>query len=244
MPLQRWLKRIGASRMGGRIASGLIAAYIRVVYRTSRWRYIGREHADPLDAEGRGFIVAFWHQRLLLGAVVRRETDKRVFMLISAHRDGEIIANAVSPFGVELIRGSAANPRKREKGKSGAPALAQMLAALETGEIVGFTPDGPRGPRGIAQPGVIRLAQLSGAPILPAAYSVSRGRFLDTWDRFLLAAPFSRGCFVAREPIRVARDATPEMIEEAREMLQKALTEASEEADRAVGRSPDAAGLR
>lgn len=244
MPLSPLLKRAAASSFVGAIASALIAVYIWLVFRTSRWTYIGREHGERLQQEDEGFIVAFWHQRLLLGASVRRETERRVFMLISAHRDGEIIANAVRPFGIELIRGSAANPKKKFKEKSGAPALAQMIAALKEGGVVGFTPDGPRGPRGVAQKGVIRLAQLSGAPILPAAYSASPGRFLGTWDRFLLAFPFSRGCFVAAPPIRIPRDAPPEQIEEARQMLQNALTEAAARADAEVGQSPEASGLR
>lgn len=243
MAFSRLVKRIGASRFAGSVASAFISFYIWLVFRTCRWEFIGRENSDALEREAGGFIVAFWHQRLLLGAAVRRETKKRVFMLISAHRDGEIIANGVAPFGVEFIRGSAANPKKKDKAKSGAPALAQMLAALKDGHVVGVTPDGPRGPRGVAQPGVIRLAQMSGAPILPAAYSVSGGRFLKSWDRFLLARPFSKGCFLAGEPIRIPKNATPEEIEEKRQLLQKALTEAADRADTEVGRSPEAAGL-
>lgn len=244
MPVSRLIKRLAASRLAAGIASAFITFYIWLVFHTSRGRFIGREHADRLEQNREGFIVAFWHQRLLLGASVRRETKRRVFMLISTHRDGEIIANAVKPFGIELIRGSAANPKKKFKEKSGAPALAQMIAALRQGDVVGMTPDGPRGPRGVAQPGVIRLAQLSGAPILPAAYSASPGRFLGSWDRFLLALPFSRLCFVAMAPIRVERDATPAAIEEARQMLQNALCEAAARADSEVGQSPDASGLR
>lgn len=244
MSVSRLFKRIAASTVVASIASAFITFYIWLVFSTSRWRYFGREHVDRLEEAGEGFIVAFWHQRLLLGASVRRETGRRVFMLISAHRDGEIIANAVRPFGVELIRGSSANPRKRFKDKSGAPALAQMIAALREGAVVGMTPDGPRGPRGVAQPGVIRLAQLSGAAILPAAYSARPGRFLGTWDRFLLAFPLCRGCFAVAPPIRIARDATPQAIEEARQMLQNALTDAAARADLEVGQSPDASGLR
>lgn len=244
MSVSRLMKRIGASKLAASVASAFIALYMWLVFSTSRWRFIGREHFERLEEAGEGFIVAFWHQRLLLGASVRRETGRRVFMLISAHRDGEIIANAVRPFGVELIRGSSANPKKKFKEKSGAPALARMIAALKEGAVVGMTPDGPRGPRGIAQPGVIRLAQLSGAAILPAAYSARPGRFLGTWDRFLLSFPFAQGCFAIAPPIRIARDATPEAIEETRQMLQNALTDAAARADLEVGQSPDASGLR
>ncbi len=243
MGLRTFFRRIAQSRTAGAGASFFIGLYIRIVFATSRWDFIEREHADRLVESGEGFIAAFWHQRLLMGAVIRRKTERRVFMLISNHRDGEIIADAVRPFGIEFIRGSAANPKKTHKDKGGAPALAQMIAALEEGAIVGMTPDGPRGPSRRAQAGVIRLAQLSGAPILPGAYSSSGGWRLRTWDRFLLAAPFSRGAFVGEAPIRVPSDAGPGDIEAARIALERALNSASDRADRAVGRSPDDAAI-
>lgn len=220
------------------LASLLIVLYIRLVAATSRWEIIGREHWEPLDIEGEGAIVAFWHARLLMATILRRQTDKRTFMLTSNHRDAEIIVNAARRFGVEFIRGSAANPRKADKDKKGGPALVQMLGALREGHIVGVTPDGPRGPREVAHIGAVRLAQFSGAPILPGAYSVSRGKFLGTWDRFLLPLPFSKGVFVAYPPIRAPADAGPDMLEEKRLQLERALTAAAAEADARVGRSP------
>ncbi len=230
-------KRILHSAAAGRIASGAISAYIRLVEATSRSEYIGREHPDALVASGKGFILAFWHSRLLMGATIKRETQKPVYMLISTHRDGEIVANAVKGFGIKLIRGSAANPKKPEKNKSGAPAVAEMIAALEEGSVVGMTPDGPRGPAEIAKIGVIKLAAYSGAPILPAAYSASRGPRLETWDRFLLAAPFSHLAFAARPPIHIDRNADAAALEAARVNLQSELKAAARIADAAVGRT-------
>lgn len=243
MSLNRLLKRAGSNRFVGAVAAALIRAYIRLVHKTSRWRHIGREHIDPLLESRRGVILAFWHQRLLMAAAIRSETDTRVFMLISAHRDGEIIAKAVKPFGVELIRGSAADPRKAEKSKGGASAIARMAAALKEGCVVGMTPDGPRGPRGKARMGVVRLARLSGAPIVPAAFSTSRGPFLGTWDRFLLASPFSEGSYAVGQPIFVPPDAEGETLEKYRVAVERALDDVASEADRAVGRSPADAGL-
>ena len=226
------------SPVAGRVASSAIAAYIRLVGATSRSDFIGRDHADALLGADKGFILAFWHARLLMGPAIRGETTKPVYMLISAHRDGEIIAQAVRGFGVELIRGSAADPKKPAKDKSGAPAVAEMIAALDAGAIVGMTPDGPRGPAEVAKIGAVKLAAFSGAPILPTAYSASRGPRLATWDRFLLAAPFSRIAFAARPPIRVGRDAGPEALEAARLSLETELTTAARIADEAVGRDP------
>ncbi|MEQ1929961.1 MAG: lysophospholipid acyltransferase family protein [Parvularculaceae bacterium] len=236
------LKQFLKSDFAGRVGSALVAFYIRFVFATSKWSYVGRGPVDALVASGQGFIVAFWHQRLLMGAVIRRHTDRRVIMLISANRDGEIVARGVAPFGIEFIRGSAANPRKKDKDKGGASALVQMIAALDEGAIVGMTPDGPRGPSRRAQAGVVRLAQMSGAPIIIGAFSASLGLRLNTWDRFFLAAPFSRGVFVGGgEPIRVQSDASPEAIEAARLQVETALNKAADEADILVGRSPDGA---
>lgn len=231
------IKRILRSSLTGRIASGAIAGYIRLVRITSRSEFIGREHADALLRSDKGFILAFWHSRLLMGPAMRGETQKPVFMLISTHRDGEIIANAVTGFGVELIRGSAADPKKPEKDKSGAPAVAAMKAALENGSIVGMTPDGPRGPAGVAKIGAVKLAALTGAPILPTAYSASRGPRLKTWDRFLIAAPFSRLAFAARPPVHVERTTDAAALEAARARLETELTAAARIADEAVGRA-------
>jgi hypothetical protein len=230
------LKEAMRSPAAGKFASLAIAGYIRLVEQSSRSIHINREHADELLATGMGFILAFWHARLLMGATIRGETDRPVHMLISAHRDGEIIANAVRGFGVNLIRGSAADPGKPGKDKSGALAVAAMAEALNAGGIVGVTPDGPRGPRERAKIGVVRLAALTGAPILPGSYSASRGPRLKTWDRFLLAAPFSRLAFAARPAIHVERNADAAALERARALLETELIEAGRIADAAVGR--------
>jgi lysophospholipid acyltransferase (LPLAT)-like uncharacterized protein len=238
-----FLKRFAASDFGGRLISFLAGLYVRLVDLTSSWRFVGLEKVEPMLDAPPGLLVAFWHQRLMMSPLMRRKTKKRVFMLISSHRDGEIIANAVEGYGLDFIRGSSPDPKKKWKEKGGAPALARMIAAVEDGHVVAVTPDGPLGPARRAQAGVIRLAQMSGAPIVPVAYSVSRGPQLKTWDRFLLAAPFSKGCIAISDPIHVPADATPERIEEARRALEAALNAVTALADAETGRSPDGAGL-
>jgi len=237
-------KRLARSAFVGNIAGFLIGAYIRLVDRTARWTVVGKENFDAAAADGKGVIVTFWHGRLMMASTIRRLTDQRVFMLISNHRDGEIITKAVKDYDIEFIRGSAANPNKPEKNKQGASAIAQMLAALKDGHVVGVTPDGPRGPAEKVHIGVIKLAQFSGAPIIPGANSMSRGRRLGTWDRFLLPGPFSRGVQVGLAPIRVPADADFETVKKAREALEKGLCEATEQADALAGRSdtPDNQG--
>ena len=228
------------SRAAGRIGSFLIASYIRLVRWTSSWRIDGLENTQRLEAEGRGYIIAFWHNQLLMTPTLRRETDKRFRMLISTHRDGDIISNAVIPFGIEFIRGSAANPKKKFKDKSGVSALAQMAAALKDGDIVGVTPDGPRGPRGKFQPGIVGLSQITGAPVVPVGYATTRGKALKTWDRFWLAMPFSKGVFVIAEPLWPPQEKTDETMAAFKEQLENGLDQAIAEARARIGRSPDA----
>lgn len=234
------LKQFVKSDFAARLASVLITGYIRLVHATSRWTFIGKEDFEAAAAEGRGVILAFWHGRLLMAPTVRSETDQRVFMLISAHRDGEIIANGVRSFGVEFIRGSAANPKKPDKNKDGAPAIMQMAEVLKGGHVVGVTPDGPRGPGEKVSKGVVRLAQMTGALIVPAAYSTSRGKKLSTWDRFLVAAPFSRGVYIAGKAISVPAQNTPEAVESARQSVENALIDVTRRADGFVGRKDTA----
>ncbi len=113
-----------------------------------------------------------------------------------------------------------------------------MMRVIETGHAVCIAPDGPRGPRMHASPGIIALARLSGAPIMPVAFSVSRGRILESWDRFLLAYPFGRGVFVGAEPIHVPQDADAAALEAARQRLEDVLNAITAEADRRCGRTP------
>ncbi|MEX0646079.1 MAG: lysophospholipid acyltransferase family protein [Parvularculaceae bacterium] len=243
MPLNRALKRLASSNLVRRLASVAIGLYVRFVDRTTRWNYVGVDLAAPLLEGADGFFVAVWHQRLMMGALLRRRTRKRVFMLVSSHRDGEIMANAIKGYGVEFIRGSAANPRKMQKEKGGASAIADMVSAVRNGHIVCVTPDGPRGPSRKAQAGLVRLAQMSGAPILPSTNSLSRGWRLKTWDRFFLPGPFSRGCFAVGTPIIAPKESGLEAIEAARLRLEETLNEITVAADADVGRSPEDGAL-
>lgn len=229
-------KALAKSAFVGQIISLLIGGYIRLVHATTRVHIDGLEHYEAAAAHGKGVILAFWHGRLMMVPAVRQLTERRIYMLISANRDGEIIANAVRSFDIDFIRGSAANPKKPGKDKRGASAIAQMVAALKDGDLVGITPDGPRGPGEKVNLGVIKLAQLSGAPVLPISCSHSRGWFMNTWDRFFLAAPFSRGYFVANPAIHIPQENDAETVESARSALENALNAVTERVDMLAGR--------
>jgi lysophospholipid acyltransferase (LPLAT)-like uncharacterized protein len=213
----------------------LLAGYVGLVRRTTRWRRIGDEHHQALIESGAPFICAFWHSRILMMPVLIPEQGRTMTGLISPHKDGEIVARVMARFGVEGARGSSADPRKPGKKKHGAEALKTMVGRLRSGQNAGVTPDGPRGPPQRGQAGVIQLARLTGAPILPMTYSVSSGHQLDSWDRFLIPFPFSSGIFVFGQPMSVTARG-PDALEAARLALEDEWTRITGTADRERGR--------
>ena len=209
----------------------LASQYVRLVYATGRFQTLGDAAPAGLWRDGRPFIVAFWHGRLLM---LPRVWPRGVAMhlLISEHPDGGLIARTVGHFGLATVRGSTA--------RGGTVALRAMLRLLAAGDCVGITPDGPRGPRMRASEGIVQLARLAGVPIVPLTFSIARRRLLGTWDRFLVPLPFSRGVYLWGEPIEVPRKADRATLEARRRQLEAQLIELTEQADRRCGQRPEA----
>lgn len=227
-------KRIQRSRPAVRFAANAIAFYVRLVHRTSRWEIRGTEHPAAYWSQNKPFILSFWHGRLLMIPPVWRR-DRAMHMLISQHRDGELIARAMDPFGIGTVRGSAAKDGKQDKG--GRAALRAMLKSLKDSQYVGFTPDGPRGPRMRASAGIIATARLGRVPVIPVTYSVVRRRVINSWDRFILPWPFNRGIYLWGAPIDVHSDES-ETLEQATLRVEAEMNALCAEADRHCGHEP------
>jgi len=165
---------------------------LRFILGTLRMRVIGRENADPFRDSKQGAIFVFWHSRILY-MLVADGKKWRVYTMVSKNRDGEYIARVAAKFGRLTVRGSSS--------RGGGRALMQMAKILETGDSVAFTPDGPRGPREVFQPGAVHLSRMTGRPIVPVTYSVRRRKRFASWDGFMLPYPFSRGVFMFGEPL-------------------------------------------
>lgn len=168
-------------------------------------------------------IVTFWHGRMFLLPFVLREYAEKVAVLISRHRDGELIAQIVERMGFKTVRGSAG------KGKGGERAFKEMVKLIEEGYIVAITPDGPRGPREVVKPGVAKLAVKTGAPVYPLTFSAEWKFRLNSWDRFLVPLPFSKCRVVLGEPINLQAFRSEESL---RSEIELKLRELTEKADR------------
>ena len=227
------LKKLLRSAAVQAVTARLVGLYLDLALRTTRWTVVGAQHAAGATA-GTPTIAAFWHERLpMLPALwmhMRRDGARGTpRVLVSKHRDGRFIATVVRRFGVVVVHGSSSKDgtARDVSEKGGAASVRVLLAVLQAGEHILITPDGPRGPRRIASPGVAQIAGLSGARVLPVGAQTSRRRVLPTWDGMLVPLPWGRGVIVCGAPIAVPREGW----EASLRVIEAALTEAADQAD-------------
>jgi len=202
---------------------------IRIVYlfltATIRWQWVGVPYSN---ARPDRCLYAFWHARMLLMPYPFRKTlfgnTHRVFsgdMLISEHRDGGFIAEAMHLLSIRTVRGSTT--------RGGVRAMLKMIRAVRAEHCnLGITPDGPKGPREKVQKGTVQLAMKTGLPIVPVCYAASRCWRVNSWDHFYIPKPFSRGVFVFGDPVSVSNK---DDIGEALERVQLGMDAAQQTAD-------------
>jgi lysophospholipid acyltransferase (LPLAT)-like uncharacterized protein len=210
-----WYQRLGA---------WLVFALVRIVSATLRCRWI--DHSGYFDKGVPGpAIYCVWHNRLALclvqyfGYVKKRNQTPGMAALVSASKDGGFLAAILECFGVQPVRGSSS--------RRGPQALLELTSRAERGYDLAITPDGPRGPRYVAQEGVIGLARVTGFPIIPASYYLGWKVQAKSWDGFQIPLPFSRCDMVFGQPVWVPREASDAEREALRLQLQRTLKEIS-----------------
>ena len=180
-----------------------------------------------LHRGGKG-IIAVWHQRIFLViSYAQRFKDFTPVAMISKSRDGDLIADVARRLNFRPVRGSSS--------RGGREALAEMVAQLSTHPLAVHAVDGPQGPRGLVKAGIIRMAQLSGAPIIPVYISVNRAWVLRSWDRFLLPKPFSTVWVRWDEPIPVPAMLDNDAFDAIRMQIEKRMLNNQKEDDRQRG---------
>jgi len=162
------------------IMAGGIA--LRVLAASWRYRIVGGETIESLRASNTSFIFSLWHGQLL--PLIWHHRDQGVAILVSEHRDGELIARLAKSIGYRLVRGSTT--------RGGERALLALVRELRSGREVAVTPDGPKGPARSYAAGALIAAQRSGAPIVPTVAHADRAWRLKSWDSFMIPKPFAR----------------------------------------------------
>jgi hypothetical protein len=202
----------------------VVANALRLLAGTLRYRVNGGR--GPAELPSGPVIFALWHNRLGLcmkvyeSFVRPHHPHDHLAALISASRDGALLAAILQNFGVEPVRGSSS--------RRGAQALLELSTWAERGYDLAVTPDGPRGPRYVVQDGVLALAQVTGLPIVPYSCQLAWKVCARSWDRFQIPLPFSRCEMTFGEPISVPREATDEQRARFREQLQGVLAAGTE----------------
>jgi hypothetical protein len=204
------------------LAPAALSGALRVLARTLRIEYQNADALFDLWARRERVIIAFWHNRSVLMPVPYR--GEKMCIMNSQHRDGEIATRALARWGIHSVRGSAT--------RGGIGGFRQLVRAYRDGYDLAVVPDGPRGPRYVAKPGVIHLAKATGAPIFPVSYAASRARRLRSWDQLIIPLPFARVVFAVGVPITVARDADDATVEALREALETSLSALGDQAER------------
>jgi len=203
-----------------RLAAALIYGLIRGVAATIRFEL---EDASGLfgGAPRERIIFSIWHNRLALSLVmyerfvVRFAPERRMAAMVSASRDGGMLARILERFRVEPVRGSSS--------RRGPQALRELVSWAERGYDLAITPDGPRGPRYQVQEGVISTAQLTGLPIVPVSCHLDWKVQIESWDRFQVPLPFARCRVRIGELVRVPREASETEREALRQKLQQTM---------------------
>jgi hypothetical protein len=207
------------------VAPSLAYAYLRLLQWTTRREYRNRAALDRARKLGGEYILAFWHSRLVLMRF--GYPDARAVVLQSHHRDSRMLARVMSRFQTGQVWGSTS--------RGGMTAVREVLRRIRQGHDIAIAPDGPRGPRQRAQPGVITIALLSGKAIVPLTYSATPYRRLRSWDRMLVPYPFARALYVYGEPLQVSRDADEHERERLRAALEAELNRLTDLADAELG---------
>jgi hypothetical protein len=204
----------------------LVRILITAVAFTLRWR-----QEDPTGQfaapTSHPMLFTFWHNRIFLMPHLythrwKSRRNRQAVVLISASSDGEKLARILTRYNMICVRGSSS--------RRGKEALRELTRHVHDGRDVGLTPDGPRGPKYRVQPGVISLAQLTAAPIVPVTYALSGKIVINSWDHFMIPLPFARCTVRVGAPIWVPREADEPMRENKRLELERVLQTLSDNA--------------
>ncbi|MEO6588269.1 MAG: lysophospholipid acyltransferase family protein [Pyrinomonadaceae bacterium] len=202
-------------RMLIRLADWSFYLFIKLVGATFKYETSGMELFDKIAADGKSPIMTFWHNRIFVTTHYFR--NRGIVVISSQSFDGEYIARFIQRFGYGAVRGSTT--------RGGVGALARMIRLSKKGLPMGFSVDGPRGPKYVAKSGACLLAKKTGNPIVPFIVETENYWEVKSWDHLQIPKPFSRAKVFISEPIYISKNADETEIKNKRLELQNKLDE-------------------
>jgi len=207
-------KRFMRSKFMKVVIGWLVAAYMTFVKYTTRWDVQRTEQIAEIHGNGKGVIALVWHSRFMMLTAAWKKKFQLPYVLISRSHEGDIVAHSSHFLGLKTIRGSTRKTlSQKSKNKGGAQAGRGIIEAIENGGCIVVTPDGPRGPRQRVNAGPLRLARLTGAPLMPCTLAIKNRKEFSTWDKLILPLPFGRGTVLWGTPVYIPEDTSDAEIE-------------------------------
>lgn len=197
------------------LADWIFFVLITIIGKTLKYETEGWENFEAIEKNGKIPIYSFWHNRIFAGTYFFR--NRGIVVITSKSFDGEYIARFIQRFGYGAVRGSST--------RGGIGALVEMIRLMKQGLPMGFTVDGPKGPRYVAKSGACLLAKKTGNPLMPFVVECKKFWTIKSWDKLQIPKPFSRVRVFIAPPIYVSKTATDQEIEKKREELQIKLDE-------------------
>jgi lysophospholipid acyltransferase (LPLAT)-like uncharacterized protein len=212
---QRWTRRLlffVATRLGWLVV--LLFGF------STRIRIVGEARAQRLRSRY-PILACIWHGRVFVPLFLYRY--QRIHVMVSEHRDGEMMARTLHRLGYQTARGSSTRGGRR--------ATLEIIHRLQPGNVAAIMPDGPQGPRHECKLGPLVIGQRTGAVLLPVTFSCSRKVHFKSWDRFILPLPFSTSIMLYGEPMTVPPDAQSDDLERLRQEFERRMVELERLAD-------------
>lgn len=209
-------------RVPPRLIGWVVSSLMKLLGATWRWEVQDRGNWLGRPMPGEPVVWLCWHDRILMAPLMYRKwfSKQPAAVLASLSKDGQLLVEVCAHFGLQAARGSSS--------RRGAAALRECITLLRNKIDVCITPDGPRGPRHVLQPGIIRLAQHAGARILPLHLRPSRAWKLKSWDEFLIPWPFAKVVVVLDEAWSPSPGGSPESFEKERAGLEAMLRQGAQ----------------
>jgi len=200
----RILKRFSKTKYGQKSIGFLFYLITKFIYFSIRLKCYDEEQKSNIFNNKSQYIFCCWHNRLFLGPHLLPR-NRIINALQSSHSDGMITSIAFKYLEMNVILGSSK--------KGGMQAFRKMIKCIQNGESIAITPDGPKGPKEIVKEGIIKLAQITGAPIVPLVWATKKFKLINSWDHFVIPFPFSKGIYTFGKPIYVDKKINEKKIE-------------------------------
>ena len=223
------------TKIGQGIICYLVIAYITLVYYSSRKILVGQEPAMARLKNRQPVIITSWHHQIMMTPFIALQIKKfnrthKIASLASKHGDGQFVGMVMEKFGVINIAGSSQGGRKSSRGID-MRGLKEIFRALKNQLGIAITPDGPKGPTRKINGEVIKIAELSGAPILPIGLGYSKFIELNTWDKFKVPLPFGVICYYYGDLFWIDKNLKEEQISSLNLLLEEKINLAANNAN-------------